>query len=68
MHQQSMQRDYPGNKRNVCQPYRDCHCGFDDLRTPNPSCVNVTLEEMRKANRMKRNNFNEGLLQLKSMS
>jgi hypothetical protein len=59
---------YPGNKRQICRPYRDCHCGFDELRNPNPSCVNVTLEEMREAKQVKRNNYNEGLALLKSMS
>lgn len=59
---------YPGNKRQVSRPYRDCQCGFEDLNNPNPSCVYVTLEEMRQAKKVLRNNYNEGLALLKSMS
>jgi hypothetical protein len=59
---------YPGNKRQVSRPYRDCHCAFEELNNPNPSCVYVTLEEMREAKRVKRNNYNNGLALLKSMS
>jgi hypothetical protein len=60
--------DYPGNKRQVCRPYRDCHCGFEELKNPNPVCVYVTLDEMCEAKRVKRNDYNEGLALLKSMS
>jgi hypothetical protein len=59
---------YPGNKRQVCRPYQDCHCGFDELKNPNPLCVYVTFDEMREAKRVKRNDYNEGLALLKSMS
>jgi len=31
-------------------------------------CVNVTIEEMRQAKRIKRNNYNEGIALFKSMS
>ena len=59
---------YPGNKKQVWRPYRDCWCNYDDLRNPNPSCVYTTLEEMQDAKRVKRENLNEGLALLKSMS
>ena len=59
---------YPGNKKQVCRPYRDCHCNYDDLTNPNPSCVYTTIAEMREAKRVKRENVKEGLALLKSMS
>jgi hypothetical protein len=59
---------YPGNKKQICRPYRDCHCGYDELNNPNPSCVYATLDDMREAKRVKRNNYNKGLALLKSMS
>jgi hypothetical protein len=30
---------YPGNKKQVCRPYLDCHCNYDVLTNPNPSSV-----------------------------
>jgi hypothetical protein len=59
---------YPGNKKQICRPYHDCHCGYDELNNPNPSCVYATLDDMHEAKRVKRNNYNEGLALLKSMS
>jgi hypothetical protein len=59
---------YPGNKKQVCRPYRDCHCNYDDLMNPNPSCVYTTIDEMREAKQAKRHNVQEGLALLKSMS
>ena len=59
---------YPGNKKQISRPYRDCHCGYDELKNPNPSCVYATLDNMREAKRVKLNNYNEGLALLKSMS
>jgi hypothetical protein len=38
------------------------------LNNPNPSCVYATLDDMREAKRVKRNNYNKGLALLKSMS
>ena len=59
---------YPGNKKQVCCPYRDCHYNYNDLMNPNPSCVYTTVDEMREAKRAKRQNVQEGLALLKSMS
>ena len=59
---------YPGNKKQVCCPYCDCHCNYNDLTNPNPSCVYTTIAEMREAKRVKRENVKEGLALLKSMS
>jgi hypothetical protein len=59
---------YPGSNKQVCRPYRDCHCNYDDLMNPNPSCVYTTIDEMREAKRAKRENLKEGLALLKSMS
>ena len=41
---------------------------YDDLMNPNPSCAYVTLDNMREAKRVKRNNYKEGLARLKSIS
>ena len=38
---------YPGNKREVKRPYRNCLCSFNNLSNPNPTCVLSTLQEMR---------------------
>ena len=59
---------FPGNKREVKRPYRDCRCSFGDLSNPNPTCVLSTLEEMEIAKRRKKNNEADGLLLYKSMS
>jgi len=59
---------YPGSKRQVHRPYRDCKCDFNELSNSNPTCVYTTLEEMRDAKRLKRDNEKDGLIQLKEMS
>ncbi len=59
---------YPGNKKEISRPYCDCCCGYLDLNNPNPSCIYTTLDDMREAKRVKRNNDKEGKSLLKSMS
>ena len=59
---------YPGNKPNVQRPYQDCKCSFEEMSCTNPVCVYTTLDEMRVAKRLKRENVDKGLLQLKRMS
>ena len=59
---------FPGNKRQISRPYRDCLCGYNDLNNPNPNCVYGTLDEMRVAKRIKLQDYNEGMALLKSMS
>ena len=59
---------YPGNKPNVQRPYRDCKCSFEEMSCTNPVCVYTTLDEMRVAKRLKRENVDRGLLLLKRMS
>ena len=58
---------YPGQCQ-VHQPYRDCQCDFNYMSNPNPTCVYITLRDMRDAKRLKRINENLGLIQLKQMS
>ena len=58
---------YPG-QRQVHRPYRDCQCDFNNMSNPNPTCVYTTLRDMRDAKRLKRNDENLGLIQLKQMS
>ncbi len=59
---------YPGNRKQICRPYCDCHCTFEELRNTNPLCVIVTIEEMSEAKQIKRNNYNKGIALFKSMS
>jgi hypothetical protein len=30
---------YPGNRKGICRPYRDCKCDHDELCNTNPQCV-----------------------------
>jgi hypothetical protein len=59
---------YPGNRKQISQPYHDCQCNFLQLLNTNPTCVYTTLDEMRKAKRLKRENEKEGHLNLKNIS
>jgi hypothetical protein len=51
---------YPGNRKEISRPYRDCKCNFYQLSDPNPTCEYVTIDEMHEAKRLKINNENEG--------
>ena len=44
---------YPGNRKEICGPYRDCKCEYDQLSNTNPQCVYTTLEDMQLAKRIK---------------
>ncbi len=44
---------YPGNRKEICHPYRDCKCEYDQLNNINPQCVYTTLEDMQLAKRIK---------------
>ena len=59
---------YPGNRKEISRPYRDCKCTFAQLSNPNPTCEYVTMDEMRQAKRLKIRNENEGSLLLRKMS
>jgi hypothetical protein len=59
---------YPGNRKKICRPYRDCKCNYFELSNPNPTCDYTTLEEMHAAKRLKLNNHKEGALAFKNMS
>ncbi len=59
---------YPGNRKEISQPYPDCQCNFLQLSNTNSKCVYTTLYEMHKAKRLKRENEKEGLLNLKNIS
>ncbi len=59
---------YPGNKRQVNQPYRECQCDFSELSNPNPTYVLTMIEEMRAVKRLKRENEKEEQMNLKLMS
>ncbi len=47
---------YPGNRKEICPPYKDCKCEYDQLSNTNPQCVDTTLEDMGLAKRIKLNN------------
>jgi hypothetical protein len=43
---------YNSSKPGVSLPYRDCHCPFENLSHPNPSCEYTQAIEYRRAMRM----------------
>jgi hypothetical protein len=51
---------YPGNRKEICHPYRDCTCEYNQLSNTNPQCVYTTLEDMQLAKRIKLNNERKG--------
>jgi hypothetical protein len=51
---------YPGNRKEICCPYGDCKCEYDQLSNTNPQCVYTTLEDMRLAKRIKLNDKRKG--------
>ncbi len=51
---------YPGNRKGIHHPYRDCKCEHDQLSNTNPQCVFTTLEDMQLAKRSKLNNERKG--------
>ena len=59
---------YSGNKSQVCRPYRDCSCSFDELSNHNPTCIYSTLQEMRHAFILKCNDEVAGLQRYKELS
>ena len=59
---------YPGNKREVSRPYRDCHCDYHQLSNPNPSCTYTTLDDMQEAKRIKLRDEKEGTVHYKNIS
>lgn len=59
---------YSGNKSQVCRPYRDCSCSFDELSNHNPTCIYSTLQEMRHAFNLKCNDEVAGLERYKELS
>jgi hypothetical protein len=40
---------YPGNRKEIHCPYRDCKCEYDQLSNTNPECVYTTLGDMQLA-------------------
>jgi len=59
---------YQGSNPGVSRPYRDCTCSFDELSNPNPTCVYVTINEMRDAMQELRNSNDVGMLIFKKLS
>ena len=43
---------YQGTNPGMSRAYRDCHCGFDDLDSPNPKCEYTLASEFRRAVRL----------------
>ena len=58
----------PGNREGVSRPYRDCHCGFNDLSNTNPRCKYATLQEMEDAKKLMLADKEKGTAMLKNMS
>ena len=59
---------YPGNKEGIQRPYRDCTCSFDQLQLSNPRCQYIRLEDIRECRRRKRDDDDNGISYLKSVS
>ncbi len=51
---------YPGNRKKICCPYRNCKCEYDQQSKTNPQCVYTTLEDMQLAKMIKLNNERKG--------
>jgi hypothetical protein len=37
---------YTENRKEICHPYRDCKCEYNQLSNTNPQCVYTTLDNM----------------------
>ena len=59
---------YPDNQEGVQQPYQVFKCLFDSLKETNPTCVYITLQDVRGGKRRKQNNKDGGIQYFKSMS
>jgi hypothetical protein len=59
---------YSGNHEGVQRPYQDCKCTFDNLNHINPICIYLTLEDIKKTKRRKRNDNDGGVQYFKSVS
>jgi hypothetical protein len=59
---------YPGNQEGGQQPYQDCTCTFDGLKETNPTCVYITLGDVRKGRRRKQDNKDGGIQYFRSVS
>ena len=59
---------FPGNRKEICRPYRDCKCNYDQLSNPNPTCQYTTLDEMRNAKRLKIRNEKDGDMAFRNIS
>ncbi len=52
---------YSGNHEGVQQPYQDCKCTFDNLNHTNPTCIYLTLEDIKEMKRRKHNDNDGGI-------
>ena len=43
---------YQGSKPGISRPYRDCHCSFEELSSPEPNCTYTKASEFRRALRL----------------
>ncbi len=59
---------YSGLKHGVSQPYCDCHCGFNNLNSPNPMCEYTKVSEFRRAMRLVEFNLKNGMKMLNTFS
>jgi hypothetical protein len=59
---------YSGNREGVQQPYQDCKCTFDNFNHTNPTCIYLTLEDIKETKRRKRNNNDGGIQYFKLVS
>ena len=59
---------YPGNQKGVQQQYQDCTCTFDSFIETNPTCVYITLQDVREGRRRKQDNKDGGIQYFRSVS
>jgi hypothetical protein len=59
---------YSGNREGFQQPYQDCKGKFDNLNHTNPTCVYLTLEDIKETKRRRHNNNNGGIQYFKLVS
>ncbi len=58
---------YSGNREGVQRPYQDCKYIFDNLNHTNPTCIYLTLEDIKETKMRKRNNNGGGIQYFKSV-
>ena len=59
---------YSGSQPGVSRPYRDCHCGYNELNSLSPTCQYTKVSEFRRAMRLVGHHSKSGMDMLKRLS